>query len=167
MDKEIAESGIDPVEVIKIMLGAQKYLSEEDNLDVDENGKRIPNPMLRKTLTVPELQLLLDDPVIKSDYARTDMDREAVFYSNLKKLNRLVQLSRDKKIPPINYQSYTIYTYPMGGLISTSAGHGMFEALIRFLGTDEQIKTLAKDKVDYKIIEKYTIFVINFENYVF
>ena len=159
MDKEIAQSGIDPLEVISLMKGEQRYLDEEDNLDIGPDGKKTPNPMLRSTLTLPELEILLNDPIIKSDYSRTDLNREGAFNASLKKLGRLIQLSREGKIPQVNYQSYTMYTLPMGGLISTSVGHGMFEGLIRFWGTEEQVKTYVKDCVDYKVINIY--FIIN------
>ena len=157
MEKEIAESGINPFEVCKLMYGGHQPL--ENSVEMKEwSSQEAPkiDVQFRKTLKMSELKSLFEDPVIQNPYHRTELDRNEAFKASFRKLNRLIYLSRDKKVPPINYLSYTLYTYPMGGLISTSVGHGMFETLIRYLGTDEQIKTYVQDLLDYKIMGCYS-----------
>ena len=157
MEKEIAESGINPLEVCKLMYGGHQAL--ENSIEIKACGSQQPQKIdvqFRKTLKMSELKNLYEDPVIQNPYHRTELDRNEAFKASFRKLNRLIYLSREKKVPPINYLSYTLYTYPMGGLISTSVSHGMFETLIRYLGTDQQIKTYVQDLLDYKIIGCYS-----------
>lgn len=94
---------------------------------------------------------LYNDPIVQNQPYRTDMDRGELFSYQLKKLQRVINLSREGKVPKVDWLSYTIYTYPIGGLVATSAHHGMFESFIRNLGSEEQVKKYLDDILNYKI----------------
>lgn len=95
--------------------------------------------------------VLFYDPVIKNKHFRTDMERREVAGYGITKLARLIELGKQGKVPKLDWLNYGIYTYPMGGLIASSAHHGMFESFIRNLGTPEQVKKYLDDTLDYKI----------------
>ena len=71
---------------------------------------------------------------------RTDYTRGEAFKSHMQKFNRLVEMTRNGELDTIDYRNYVIYTFPMSGLVTPSASYGMFETLIRFTGSEEQVK---------------------------
>jgi len=96
--------------------------------------------------------VLLDDPVIRNKDFRTDMDRGEAFQYQFKKLARVRQLVKEDKSVAPDWINYTVFTYPLGGLISSSAHHGMFESFIRNIGSKDQVKLYLDDIMGYRIL---------------
>ena len=85
-------------------------------------------------------QILLNDPIITDVPFRTDMERGEAFRCGFRRLRRLIDLEKEGKVPKLNWKSYGVFTYALGGLVQSSLHHGMFESTIKNIGTDEQIK---------------------------
>ncbi|CAI2386617.1 unnamed protein product [Moneuplotes crassus] len=99
--------------------------------------------------------VLFNDPVDLNTPYRTDFTREETFEYGFKKLRRLVDLGKEKKVPVINNISYPIFTFAIGGLVQSSAHHGMFESVLRNLGDEYQSTELVKKCITYEIFGCY------------
>jgi len=100
-------------------------------------------------------QVLFDDPVLKSHPQRTEFSRQEITELGFRKLRRAIDLAKEGKVPTITRKSYGIFTFPLGGLIQSSAHHGMFEMVIKSLGNEEQVTKYVQEAIDYKIFGCY------------
>lgn len=108
-------------------------------------GKKIYDTVMQTS------KQLLDDPVVMNKSFRTDFARGEVAGYGYMKLRRIIDLGKEGKVPTLNWSNYTMFTYLAGGLISSSAHHGMFESVCLNLGNDEQAKKYVKEAQEYKI----------------
>ena len=83
------------------------------------------------------------------------MDREEIFETMIKKIARLRLVSHESGQPPTSYEEYEFYGPPMNALITTSLHHGMFETILRILGSEEQVKEYLPKVLSYKVLGCY------------
>lgn len=101
-------------------------------------------------------KIYAEDPAVKFSYAYYDMDREEVFESNLQRLARLKEITKENNLPEVTYVDYEDYGPPLNTLMSTSLHHGMFETVLRILGSEEQVKEYLPKVTSYEILGCYT-----------
>ena len=106
-------------------------------------------------LVVELSKLYAHDPVVKFHYNFYDMDREEIFETMIKKIARLRLVSHESGQPPTSYEEYEFYGPPMNALITTSLHHGMFETILRILGSEEQVKEYLPKVLSYKVLGCY------------
>lgn len=79
-------------------------------------------------------------------------DRREAFRINLERGRELKENIEKFGFPKIDYMNNQFYGNMQNGLYPSNMSHAMFEALIRVLGTDEQIKKYLQDTLDEKIL---------------
>ena len=81
-----------------------------------------------------------------------NLDRREAFRINLERGRQLKENIDKFGFPKIDYMNNQFYGNMQNGLYPSNMSHAMFEALIRVLGTDEQIKKYLQDTLDEKIL---------------
>ena len=86
------------------------------------------------------MELYALDPDVKFNFSYYGMDRKEQLGEQVRKIARLKQLTEENGLPPVSYVDYDDYGPPMNSLMTTSLHHGMFETVLRILGSEEQVK---------------------------
>ena len=100
-------------------------------------------------------ELLASDPAIRFHYSEYDMTRDEAFQKNIARTVRIKEFIRENGIEDICYLNYYLYGYWGNQMISTSLHHGMFEPMIRILGSEEQVNEYLDDILNYRILGCY------------
>ena len=129
---------------------ATSPLSELDELRTVIFGDLKTFNQLKKTH-----ELLASDAAIRFHYSEYDMTREEAFQKNMARTVRIKELIREKGIEDISYLNHFLYGYWGNQMISTSLHHGMFEPMIRILGSEDQVDEYLDDIQNYRILGCY------------
>ena len=92
------------------------------------------------------------DPVVRFHFNDYDLDREEGFERMIQKLARLKEITHQNGMPPISYVDYEEYGPPQNALMTTSLHHGMFETVLRILGSEEQVEEYLPKVLSYEIL---------------
>ena len=92
---------------------------------------------------------------MKFRFSFYDADREEGFRAMTQKIGRLRQITASKGLPQISYVDYEDYGPPMNSLMTTSLHHGMFETVLRILGSEEQVEEYLPKLLSYEILGWY------------
>lgn len=84
-----------------------------------------------------------------------DSDRKEGFTDNLRRITRLRELAEEGKIPYVDSFNYGSISIALSSLHPLSVHHGMFESIMKVLGSDEQIKKYWDDIRAYNILGCY------------
>jgi acyl-CoA oxidase len=84
-----------------------------------------------------------------------NMSREEMFEFNMARMARLKELAFEGKIPHVDKNNYGFFSMSLNSLFPVSVHHGMFESIVKVLGSDEQVERVWDDIVAYKILGCY------------
>ncbi|CAI2360917.1 unnamed protein product [Moneuplotes crassus] len=84
-----------------------------------------------------------------------NLSREDMFRDNIMRGARTKELSFEGKLPHADSENYGTFAFAMNALFPISVHHGMYETIIKVLGSDEQVKEVWDDIVAYKNIGCY------------
>ena len=70
----------------------------------------------------------------------------------MQKLYSLKQATKEGGYPPVSYIDYEDYGPAMNSHVPTSLHHGMFENVVRILGSDEQVEEYLPKIISYEIL---------------
>lgn len=84
-------------------------------------------------------QEMLDDPVLKIDHTFYDLPREQQLGINIKRAVRMEQLHKEGKFPKPSMMNIGMLADHSGSIGAVGLHYGMFETVIQFLGSEEQI----------------------------
>ena len=101
------------------------------------------------------LKVVSEDPVTRFYPHFYNLSREDQFRFNIQRAARMKQLAYEGKVPHVDMKNYGTFSMAINSLYPTSVHHGMFESIIKVLGTDEQVDKVWDDIVAYKIIGCY------------
>ena len=99
--------------------------------------------------------ILANDPRVKFDASEYEFTRLEAMTKSISRTMGMKLVIHEKKLGDIDYTNHFKYSYAGNQLISTSIHHGMFEPMIRILGSDEQVKEYLSDTMSYKILGCY------------
>lgn len=133
VDQEIEKSGIDVAKLNEKFWGGKDQIDEAKNV----------------------LNVCSEDPLIRYREHFHEEGRAQAFENNLKRISRIHELARQGKVPFPNQYNYGKFALGMGTLYPLSVHHGMFESVVKILGSDEQVKQYWDDIVDYKVLGCY------------
>ena len=123
----------------------QVYKDElaKSNIDTDELAEYLHDGPEKYERIKRVIGLYANDPAVKFHYSYYNMDRKDKFREQLRKVARLKQVTKENGMPPISYVDYEEYGPPTNSMMSTSLHHGMFETVLRILGSEEQVKVIS------------------------
>eukprot|EP00345_Euplotes_harpa_P007305 CAMPEP_0168329816 /NCGR_PEP_ID=MMETSP0213-20121227/7337_1 /TAXON_ID=151035 /ORGANISM="Euplotes harpa, Strain FSP1.4" /LENGTH=668 /DNA_ID=CAMNT_0008333221 /DNA_START=101 /DNA_END=2107 /DNA_ORIENTATION=- len=130
---EVTSSGIDYAELGTFVWGGQKEQDYHKSIVEGVNA----------------------DPVITYRPSYGELYREEGFFNNLKRVQRINELAKQGKIPAVDTYNYGTFAIAIGVLYPTSVHHGMFESIVKVLGSEEQIEKYWEDIRAYKILGCY------------
>lgn len=133
LEQEIADSGIDTKELGNFIWGGEKEVEFHRNV----------------------LDTVCEDSTIAFRPHFYDMDRGEGFHNNMRRITRINALADQGRIPHVSMENYGTYSIGVNTLYPTSVHHGMFESIVKVLGSDEQIKQHWDDIEAYKILGCY------------
>lgn len=133
LNAEIAGSGIDTTELGTFVWGGQKEADYNRHI-IETVGK---------------------DPAVAFRMHYYDMDRDEGFANNIRRVTRMNEMADQGLVPHISMENYCSYSIPLNTLLPTSVHHGMFESIVKVLGSDEQVKEHWDDIVAYKTLGCY------------
>ena len=82
----------------------------------------------------------IEDPVLRIDHTFHDLPRDQQLGFNLRRAVRMVQLHKHSDFPKVTNMNIGTLADYSGSVSSAGLHFGMFETVIKFLGTDEQIQ---------------------------
>lgn len=100
-------------------------------------------------------EMLVSDPTIKFHLSEFDQTREEAFSKSMRRTVRIKELIKEKNIDDICYTNHYLFGYAGNQMVSTSLHHGMFEPMIRILGSEDQVKEYLDDVMNYRILGCY------------
>lgn len=83
------------------------------------------------------------------------LSREDMFAFNIRRIARLKEMAHEGIIPHVDMVNYGTFSISINSLFPTSVHHGMFESIVKVLGSDEQVDKVWDDIVAYKILGCY------------
>lgn len=78
-----------------------------------------------------------------------------MFEHNLRRIAHIKNLGFKGVVPHVDMYNYGTFSMAYNSLYATSVHHGMFESIVKVLGSDEQIKEYWDDIVAYKVLGCY------------
>ena len=100
-------------------------------------------------------QSFVKDPTLKIDHSFFDLPREKQIGFNMKRAARMLELSKEGKFPQVSMMNIGLIADKSGSISAVGLHFGMFETVIRYLGSDEQVKEYEQDVLDLKITGCY------------
>jgi hypothetical protein len=79
-------------------------------------------------------------------------DRPQGFFNNMRRIRHINDMADQGLLPKVDMENYGSFSIPMNTLYPTSVHHGMFESIVKVLGSDDQIEKHWDDILHYRII---------------
>ena len=92
-----------------------------------------------------------EDPVLRINHSFFDLPREQQIGFNLRRAARMLELSRENKFPQVSNMNIGLIADKSLSISAVGLHYGMFETVIKYLGSDEQVKEYQQDILDLKI----------------
>jgi hypothetical protein len=141
----------DPIEALPDDPIFEEELKKSD-IDAEELAFYLHDGKEKHQQITKLAKIYAHDPIVKFEYSFYDMDRKELFETMIRKIMRLKEVTYKNGLPPISYVDYDQYGPPMNALMTTSLHHGMFETILRILGSEEQVKDLLPKVLSYEIL---------------
>lgn len=130
---------------------SKKRLQTEKE-EVDELRKIIHGDSPHHKFLSHDQAIFANDPRIKFDHQEYDYDRLQAIEKNIQRTVSFKKVIKENPdIRDVDYTNYFHYGYCGNQMLASSLHHGMFEPMIRTLGSDEQVKQYLDDLLEYKI----------------
>lgn len=133
LNKEIQDSGIDVDKLKDFIWGGKEELEYNRNI----------------------FEVVTNDPIASFKTYGYGLKREEMFKENLKRIARIKELSWQGAVPHVDMKNYGAFSTAYNSLFAVSVHHGMFESIVKVLGSDEQIEKYWDDIVAYKVLGCY------------
>jgi len=130
LQEEVEKSGIDVAKLRTFMWGGK---------DNEEYNRHI-------------IDTVTSESSIKFRPHFYDLDRPSGFANNFRRINKINEMADEGKIPHVDMYNYGVFSTSINVLYPTSVHHGMFESIIKVLGSDEQMNMYWDDILNYRIL---------------
>ena len=127
----------------------------KSNVDIEGLKNIVWGPKEERETLAHILDVCSKDPVIKYKPHYGNMDRAQAFENNMRRIQRIKELANEGKLPQPDMYNYGKYTAGINSLYPVSVHHGMFESIVKIMGSEEQANKYWQDIVDYRIIGCY------------
>lgn len=117
------------------------FKEERANIDFDQRELSLLWYDGEETYTLHKqiAQEMANDPVLKIDHTFYDLPREQQLGINIKRAVRMEQLHKEGKIPKPGRMNIGILADHSGSVGALALHYGMFETVIQYLGSEEQM----------------------------
>ncbi|CAI2360845.1 unnamed protein product [Moneuplotes crassus] len=130
----------------------EKHISNS-GINCDELRKNSWRETYERDLNI--MKQVAEDPITKFRTHFYNLSREDMFKYNIMRAARMKELGYEGKVPHVDKENYGTFSIAINSLYPTSVHHGMFESIVKVLGSDQQVSEVWDDIVDYKILGCY------------